>query len=416
MVTGPATTTVLTLVAALSGFGGGRWSAPPPALVAAPVCLEEAPLLLEGSKEGDALASREAPPPDRGEEGAAFFSAPCSDADVDMQAATRTTAMNTTVVASEGRSRSSPVAEVAEVEVATSRLPSSSGRAALLGLGLPNALLSRASGAFLWALPLGAILLDWLVLLPLLRCLGGRCCRRRSVLADESLPLPDEEEDEGTAEDGSIGEGAEPVPPAIDLAAAASEELALAEPSPTYSEGSRCSEEPSSEPPAEFFVQVGDEDAVTSAQRLVLEPWIADDPDEFAVFEDARQEAGYHRSRSRALCVFVKAFEQVHDAGASMMTDYDRMSKELNEMDGEAAYWKAMAEEAVAGVGNAEGSTEAPSSPDIQVERSNSNAALLQYLPGFGPAEEPSTATPSEDGSGKGQPDSEGELEGAEQP
>jgi len=341
-----------------------------------------------------------------------------------MQAAAWTTAMNTPVLASEGRNLSSPVAEVAEVEVATPRLPTSTGEAAglsslaaaLLGLGLPSALLSRASGAFLWALPLGAILLDWLVLLPLLRCLGGRWCRRRSVLADESLPLPDEEEDEGNAEDGSIGEGAEPVPPAIDLAAAASEELALAEPSPTYSEGSRGSEEPSGEPPTEFFLQVGDEDAVTSAQRLVLEPWIADDPDEFAVFEDARQEAGYHRSRSRALCVFVKAFEQVHDAGASMMTDYDRMSKELNEMDGEAAYWKAMAEEAAAGVGNAEGSTEAPSSPDIQVERSDSNAALLQYLPGFGPAEEPSTATPSEDGSGKGQPDSEGELDGAEQP
>lgn len=89
----------------------------------------------------------------------------------------------------------------------------------------------------------------------------------------------------------------------------------------------------------------GFRDILEEADRLLGQSWVGANDVDFAIFEDTEAEVVYHRRRSRALGVFVKSYVKVKEAGISMMEEYERMEAALEEAAGEAAYWRALAEE-----------------------------------------------------------------------
>mmetsp|Transcript_55213 Transcript_55213/g.154983 ORF Transcript_55213/g.154983 Transcript_55213/m.154983 type:complete len:469 (+) Transcript_55213:73-1479(+) len=224
-----------------------------------------------------------------------------------------------------------------------------------------------------WPVLLAAMALDALLLLPALYAARRCCASRSSVGSGPSVDEAPSPEAAGTviceaavpttcgfaASDGEV-EGAEET--ASTLQGGEPEDLGGSEAADSRGEdgsvagdegGSSCAYGDGVDPSA------SDADVVAQAQRLVYEPWVSDDPCVFAVFEEPREEAEYHRRRSGALCVVARAFLAVQEAGAGMVADYERLQREVSDAAGEAAYWRTLYEDALGGA-PAEAAEDAP--------------------------------------------------------
>lgn len=87
------------------------------------------------------------------------------------------------------------------------------------------------------------------------------------------------------------------------------------------------------------------------AGGLIKERWVSEDQCRWTIFEDIEDELAYHRRRSRALSVFVKAYaslekerDRFRDAGMGLQEDFERLQEELDQAVGDAAYWQALVE------------------------------------------------------------------------
>lgn len=445
MTAGPATTSVVVLAAAFAGFGGGRWSAPPPPpppstvthheATAAAAALSEPLTVAEALAEAAAIAVEveavrpalagaevEATRPTELEE-----IRPVAEAEdlVELAAAS--------LDAAEAVEQKRPADDVVLAHTARPQPRVDTIQAWLHERAAADGL--PALGA---AVSVVAVLLDWLILLPLLRCLGSRLCRRR---AGAVVPLAVEGPQPMTTREAAIASassraasgaaqavvgdcGAEPgdgfVEDVAEDTQAAEEEVAKpseciakveeraagdggepageTEATDAVSDAADEVEAPSPGGGELFVLDLDGEDALTAAYRLGQERWVADDPEGYAVFEDEQQEARYHQSRSRALHVFVQAFQQVHEAGARLMDDHERVQKELQDAYGEIAYQKVLLEEVAGAAGSdprspssAAAQAEEEEAPDAEVHKveqlsdtaESPSAVLLQYLPAF---------------------------------
>lgn len=110
----------------------------------------------------------------------------------------------------------------------------------------------------------------------------------------------------------------------------------------------------------------------TRARQLLGQSWITDTRHESVIFEDEQLELQYHRRRSVVLPCFVRAFEKalgdnqrMWDEGQCLIKDNDdllealrRMENELVQAEGDAEYWKTLAE-----AGGSEDAVRNPPSP-----------------------------------------------------
>lgn len=98
---------------------------------------------------------------------------------------------------------------------------------------------------------------------------------------------------------------------------------------------------------------VGEEDeAVREAEAMLMERWVVEDPQSFAIFEDDEEERDYHRRRSFALVRFVEAYrasrcesEELRAGGERLLEDLERLQAESRSAVGEAAFWRSLARE-----------------------------------------------------------------------
>jgi hypothetical protein len=97
-----------------------------------------------------------------------------------------------------------------------------------------------------------------------------------------------------------------------------------------------------------------DEDDFAKAERLLQEErWVLDDPIGI-IFEEDADEHEFHRKRSKILGCFARAFSQLlqedaklREAGAALLEDIDRLEEEKGQAQGDAAYWRTLAEDLV---------------------------------------------------------------------
>lgn len=114
----------------------------------------------------------------------------------------------------------------------------------------------------------------------------------------------------------------------------------------SLNESSMVEDEPSKLLEEERFES--DED---QALRLLGEGWVVKDECKWTIFEDMEDELQYHRRRSRALGVFVRAYAALHteydrlqEGGLGLQEAYEDLQTELKEAVGDVAYWRELAE------------------------------------------------------------------------
>lgn len=102
----------------------------------------------------------------------------------------------------------------------------------------------------------------------------------------------------------------------------------------------------------------GEGDEFTKTREMLGQKWLTDTRHETAIFEDEQIELQYHRRRSLVLPCFVRAFERalgdnhrMWDEGQCLIKDNDelmdalrRMEQELVQAEGDAEYWRTLAE------------------------------------------------------------------------
>mmetsp|Transcript_50626 Transcript_50626/g.118257 ORF Transcript_50626/g.118257 Transcript_50626/m.118257 type:complete len:302 (-) Transcript_50626:23-928(-) len=95
---------------------------------------------------------------------------------------------------------------------------------------------------------------------------------------------------------------------------------------------------------------------LTAATPFLSQRWVVEDAGS-VIFEEAEDEAHYHRRRSEALGVVMKVYSalrqererilQIQEAGAALLEEFDRLQHKNTELTGDVAYWKSMTEEAM---------------------------------------------------------------------